>query len=211
MQKVLLATAAALTLTAVSFTAAANPAGAFLRADIGKARYAVPSKLYDGKSARAYELGGGYRWGLGEHVALGAELGYADLGKVKYRATGTHRYGSQTYPLSTRSEIGSRAVLIGANVKWELPQDFSVTGRAGIARMRTQHWSHTQAGPGSDYYRGTLKGGSGYLGLGMGYAVTSHIDVGIDVTRYTAQVSGIASRHRTLSTRVLGMSIEAHL
>lgn len=208
MQKALQATAVALTLSLVSLTAAANPAGAFLHADMGKARYGVSSKLYDGKSARAFEFGGGYRWGVGEHVALGVELSYTDLGKVTYRAKGTHRYGSATYPLSTRSEIGTRALSVGANVKWELPQNFIVTGRAGIARTRTQHWSYTQAGPGSDYYRGTLVGSSRYLGAGVGYKLSEHLEVGLEVTRYSSEASGLARGNKAVSTRVAALRVE---
>lgn len=209
MQKALQATAVALSLSLASLSAAADPAGAFLHADMGKARYGVSSKLYDGKSARAFELGGGYRWGLAENVALGVELGYADLGKVKHRATGTHRYGSRTYPLSTRSEIGSRALLIGANVKWQLPHNFAVTGRTGIARTRTQHWSYTQAGPGTDYRRATLVSSSSYLGVGVGYKLSKHLEVGVDVTRYASQASGLASRAKPVASRIVGLRVEA--
>jgi hypothetical protein len=211
MQKALQATAVALTLSLASLAAAANPAGAFLHADLGKARYGVTSKLYDGKSARAFQLGGGYRWGVAEHIALGVELGYTDLGKVKHRATGTHRYGSQTYPLNTRSEIGTRALLVGANIKWELPQNFALTGRAGIARTRTQHWSYTQAGPGSDYYRGTLVGSSRYLGVGLGYRLSEHLEVGVDVTRYASEVSGLARKGKALAARVVGLGVEVKM
>src|ERR1700750_1987413 len=210
MQKALLAAAAALTLSTVSLAAAAASDGAFVRLEGGKAHYDVDSRLYDGKSARAFSIGGGYRWQVAPPFALGVEAGFVDLGKVKHRMRGTFFYSNGTQqPFRTHSQLGTRALLIGANGRWEIAKEWSVTGRFGMAHTHTKLWSQTDAGRASDYYRGTNVRNTAYFGAGVNYAISPNIDAGIHMTHYSSVGTGFAAYNKRVDINAFGAVVEA--
>jgi opacity protein-like surface antigen len=210
MQKALLATAVALTLSAVSLTATAASNGPFVRLETGKAHYGVDDHLYDSKSARSFGVTGGYRWQVTTPFALGVEAGYMNLGNVKYRHDNTVLDSNGTpHAYSTRNELGMRAFLVGANGRFEFAKQWSLTGRLGMAHTRTRFAGETNANLGSSDYRGNLVRNTAYAGVGVNYALSRKIDVGLNMTRYSSTGTGFAHSDNRVGINTFGATMEA--
>ncbi|WP_448099129.1 outer membrane beta-barrel protein [Luteibacter yeojuensis] len=209
MQKALLATAVALSLSALSFTAAAASSGSFVRVEAGTARYDVDNMLYDGKASRVVGLTAGYRWQLSAPFALGVEMGHVNLGKVKHRDEGSFHDGhGGTQPYTVRGELGMRTYLAGANARWQVTPGISLVGRLGVAHARTRLWTREDAGAYSQTFRTALTRNTMYAGLGLAYAVTADIDVGINLTHYTSTGMGFAASAGKVKVNTVGASTE---
>lgn len=202
------ATAVALSLCLVSVAATATSSGAFVRLEGGKANYDIDSTQYDGKSARAFGVTAGYRWQVSKPVALGIEAGYMNLGTVKDRSDGVlFRANGSRQPVTIRSELGTRSFLFGPTVRWNMSPAWSLTGRLGLAHARTRVVDRIDAGKTSTSHRATLVRNAMYAGVGVGYAVTSNIDLGLNVTHYSASGRGY-SVNEDVNANVVGASVE---
>jgi len=178
MQKLLVATAIAVSTSFASFAALAaenSGSGAFAHIGMGQAHYHTGLKPLDRERVATYDLLGGYRWGLGETFALGAESGYARLGSIDHvdYAAATH----------VKYDLRAGAWLAGANAKWNVTRDFSLVGRAGSAWVHAH--GHARSTKGNSYKaQATTTNTVAYLGLGVGYALTNHVDLTLQATRY---------------------------
>lgn len=183
MQKLVLATAVAISTSFTSFAAFAadgSNSGAFVHLGVGKARYNTGLKSLDRDKANTYDLLGGYRWGLGKTFALGVEGGFVQLGSINRvdRSFGTPvKYNLQAW-----------GWLAGANAKWNATRNFSLTGRIGTARLHARADAHSVANP-SNRSWSEASNDAAYFGLGAGYAITDHLDLTMQITQYRPDFS----------------------
>lgn len=178
MQKLLLATAIAVSTSFTSFAALAadnSTGGAFAHIGWGQARYHNDFSQLDRRKTANYELLGGYRWGLGHSFALGVEGGFTHLGSI-HRVERT-RLGSAKY------DLHAKAWLAGANAKWNMTKDFSLVGRAGVALVDARFDGRSL---GNENFKARSEGSTStaYFGLGVDYALTRHLDLTLQATRY---------------------------
>ncbi|MGE7139406.1 outer membrane protein [Luteibacter sp. NPDC031894] len=186
MQKLLLAAAVAAATSLTSFAAAASdaapngtsPSGAFIHFGMGKVRQSGDIRKYDNRKARNIDLLAGYRWGLSNNVALGVEGGLTGLGRgeQKRASSANGKPGAQT-------RFGNALWLLGANGKWNVTEEFSLIGRAGIA-YSVAVFETREAGSKKWRNRETATRGTQYIGVGVGYALTNHLDLTLQGTRY---------------------------
>jgi hypothetical protein len=211
MKRTVFATAVALSLSLVSVAATATSGGAFVRLEGASAKYDIDRTSYDGKSARAFGLTAGYRWQVTSPLAFGVEAGYTNLGTVKDRFDGVfYKANGSRQPVAIRSELGTRSFLFGPTVRWNVGPTWSLTGRLGVAHSRTRVVDRIDAGSTSTTYRSLLVRNTLYAGMGVGYAVTSNIDLGLNVTHYSATGRGY-SVNEGVNANVLGASVEVRL
>ncbi|NID17339.1 outer membrane protein [Luteibacter yeojuensis] len=187
MQKLLLATAVAASVSLASFAAvAANGSdGAFVHLGAGKARHNSHIEIVDGKTPdqrrpNSYDIMAGYRWGLGSNLALGAEGGFAYLGSIRQRVY------DDASPAGTRNSLFTGAWLAGLNTRWNMSDDLSLIGRTGIARVRSRLATENLATSASATL-GTVSRNTPYFGVGLGYALTRELDLTVQATRYDAR------------------------
>ncbi|APG03989.1 hypothetical protein BJI69_08835 [Luteibacter rhizovicinus DSM 16549] len=208
MKRTVFATAVALSLSLVSVAATASSSGAFVRFEGARANYDIDSAQHDGKSARAFGVTAGYRWQLSKPLAFGIEAGYMNLGTVKDQFDGVlYKDNGSRQAVTIRSELGTRSFLFGPTVRWNMSPAWSLTGRLGIAHARTRVVDRIDAGGTSRSHRNTLVRNTAYAGVGVGYAVTSNIDLGLNVTHYSASGRGY-SVNEDVNTNVVGASVE---
>ena len=216
MQKALLTAAAALSFGIVPLSASAASAastasdGVFVRVEGARAGYDVDNTRFDSKAARAFGFSAGYRWQVSTPFSLGIEAGYMNLGTVKDQFDRKSLLSSgRLQDIRARSEFGTRAYLLGANGRWNVANKWSLTGRLGVAHARSRVWSRADAGAVTVSYRDVLVHNTAYVGAGVGYAVRSNIDLGLNMTHYSATGSGFAADHRAnANVNVFGISAE---
>jgi len=180
MQKLLFATAIAVSTSfapLAAFAADDSNDGAFAHVGIGRSTVFTGPGEFDRKKATSFDLTGGYHWGLGRSFALGAEGGYAYLGSVRK----TYIHGSPAKAV-TKHRMRTGAWLVGVNAKWNMTDHLSLIGRAGEARVRGRDSSRTNG----SRNMGTVDSSRWmpYFGLGVGYALTSQLDLTLQATRY---------------------------
>lgn len=122
-----------------------------------------------------WKLSGTYGFGNG----FDAQLAYFNAGRFA---------GGDTTPLGTPFGGNFRVDGIGltAGYRWELAPDWRLTGRLGAASVRTR-FEYTNA-LAADVSKTTLQP---YAGVGLSYAVTPALRVGLDldVTRFKVYTS----------------------
>jgi|GEM_PF-4760353 len=215
MKKTVLHTAAAVALLAASASAIAAPAvaapatpapsGTFLDVSAGKARYNLDVRGYDGKSDFSYALTGGYRWALNDRFALGIEGGYADLGKITHHEGDRLNRGRGKAPYERAGQLESHAWLLGANAKWQWTPTWSLVGRLGTAYTVTRFEAVTRTPFRDRKVRASESRGSMYLGLGLGYAVSSKFDLTAGITHYSLTGYESASRNQEIAVNTFNV------
>ena len=187
MRHLLIATAVAISASFTSFAAFAadtSPAGGFIHLGAGQTIHDTAlSSYFDGKRTLGYDLFGGYRWEMGKGVALGFEAGAAHLG-----ASEQFRRGSASRP-TVKSGLGANAWLAGANMKWAVGDDVSLTGRAGLARVNVRATSEVITGRLRSVSHARLSANTPYVGVGIGYALTEQLDLTLQITHYASMSS----------------------
>jgi hypothetical protein len=186
MQKLLFAAAVAAATSLTPFAAVASdaapngtsPSGAFIHFGMGKVRQSGDIRKYDNRKARNVDLLAGYRWGLSDNVALGIEGGLTGLGRGEQKGA-----ASSTGKPAERTRFGNALWLLGANAKWNVAEQFSLTGRAGIA-YSVAFFDSREAGSKKWRNKETATRGTQYIGVGVGYALTNHLDLTLQGTRY---------------------------
>lgn len=185
-----LATAGLLTVPAVfAQNVPADDAGWFINGNVG--RTAIDQGPYDGHDT-GYALNGGYRWSLAPNFALGAEVGYNDLGNIR----ASNIFNSQPIIAPGRSQLHGWTA--GANAHFDLSPNWYLSGRAGLYSW-TGHGLSNDINP----VNKGLSDNSWYAGAGVGYNINRNLSVGLNYDYYDAQ------KHQVdLSTDMISASAE---
>lgn len=185
-----LATAGILTVPAVfAQNAPADDAGWFINGNVG--RTAIDQGPYDGHDT-GYALNGGYRWSLAPNFALGAEVGYNDLGNIR----ASNLFNNQPIMAPGRSQLHGWTA--GANAHFDLSPNWYLSGRAGLYSW-TGHGLSNDINP----VNKGLSDNSWYAGAGIGYNINRNLSVGLNYDYYDAQ------KHQVdLSTDMISASAE---
>ncbi|HVI56854.1 MAG TPA: outer membrane beta-barrel protein [Luteibacter sp.] len=215
MEKRLLTAAAAAVLSLASFGAQAANEGTFIGINGGRADYDINHTGFQDKNDTAFGAVVGYRWAVDRPFYFGVEAGYVDLGKISSK----YSYGGITYGETDAFKLKGKAVLVGANGKWELPHHWTITARLGLAHSRTTYDIRSdlyQRGPnGIDTTPyATLKSHNTstdngiYAGVGFGYDFTPNFGVAVNYDNYSLKAQNITDDKRTVNVGVWGASAE---
>lgn len=106
----------------------AAESGAFVAGGIGHAWNDAGPEQVD---TTAWRIGAGYRWAITPAVAIGFEVGYADLGTLA-RGTGTlvTPNGSSSYPIAFRA----KGPALGLDARFDIAPAWFVGARVGVQR-----------------------------------------------------------------------------
>ena len=135
-----------------------------------------------------YGLFGGYRWKLGQNLALGLEAGYADLGNFKLQNTFN---GDKVDQTSTTQAL--HGWLLGANGRINLTTGWYLSGRGGY--FHANNYNHVYSAE-VDQNLGTVttaKAGRGswYAGVGTGWDINEHWGIGVSYDYYHANAGKV--------------------
>ena len=163
--------------------------GWFINGNIG--RTAINQGPYDNHDT-GYALNGGYRWSLAPNFALGAEVGYNDLGNIHAR----NIFNSS--PVISPGKSSLHGWTAGANAQLDLNPNWYLSGRAGVYSW-TGHGLSNDVNP----INKSLSQTSWYTGAGVGYRLTQNLSVGLDYDYFHAKKSNV-----DLSTDMISASAE---
>ncbi|MEO6926870.1 MAG: porin family protein [Rhodanobacter sp.] len=169
--------------------ATADNGGWFINGNVG--RTAINHGPYDGHDT-GYAVNGGYRWSLSPNFALGAEVGYNDLGNIHAK----NIFNSQPVVADNKSELHGWTA--GANAHLNLSPNWYLSGRAGLYSW-TGHGLSNDVSP----VRKGLNDTSWYTGAGVGYNITPNLSVGVNYDYFHAKKQSI-----DLSTDMVSASAE---
>ena len=194
MKKTLLAlaltTAGLLAVPAVfAQSASADNGGWFVNGNVG--RTSINHGPYDDHDT-GYAFNGGYRWSLAPSFALGAEVGYNDLGNIHPK----NIFNSQ--PVVDRGKSNLHGLTVGANARLDLSPNWYLGGRAGL-----YSWNGHGLSNDINPVRKGLSDNSWYAGAGVGYNLTSNLSVGVNYDYFDA-----SKRNVDLSTDMVSVSAE---
>jgi len=193
MKKTLLAlaltTAGLLTVPAVFAQNAPNGNGGwFVNGNVGQT--SLDKGPYDDHDT-GYGVNGGYRWALSPTVALGAEVGYNDLGNFRPQNV-----------FSNQSVVDGKSQLhgwtAGVNGHFNITPNWYVSARTGLYSW-TGHGLSNDSNP----IREGLDDTSWYGGAGLGYDFNSDVSVGLNYDYYDAKKDNV-----NLSTDMVSVSAE---
>jgi hypothetical protein len=212
MQKVLLSVAAAAALSFASLSAtAATHDGAFISVNGGSSNYDISHSNFSDKTDTAYGALAGYRWVVDRPFSIGVEAGYVDLGKMT--SSNTIGGNGQVFSDTFNYKLRSKAVLVGASGKWDLPNGFTITAHAGIAHSRTNYKVHSHY---QDQYltdKSTVIDDQStdnaiYAGLGFGYDFNEHFGITVTYDRYSLKAENVTGDTRGVDVGVFGGAVE---
>lgn len=217
MEKLLLTAAAAAALSLTSFGAHASSEGTFISLNGGRTNYDISHADFHDKTDTAFGAVAGYRWAVDRPFYFGVEAGYVDLGKIssRYQESYTFGTGANTHvdTYNERDELKGRAILVGANGKWELPHHWTITGRFGIAHSHTSYdyraVEKIDGGTvGNDAFHSSSNDNGIYAGLGFGYDFTPNLGVTVNYDNYSLKAQNITGDKRTVNVGVWGGAVE---
>jgi outer membrane autotransporter protein len=182
MKKTLLALALASTgllaiPAAFAQSAPADNGGWFINGNVG--RTAINHGPYDNHDT-GYALNGGYRWSLAPNFALGAEVGYNDLGNIHAK----NIFNSS--PVIAPGKSSLHGWTAGANAQLDLDPSWYLSGRAGVYSW-TGHGLSNDVNP----INKSLSQTSWYSGAGVGYRITQNLSVSLDYDYFHAKKSNV--------------------
>ncbi|MHB1272882.1 MAG: porin family protein [Rhodanobacter sp.] len=185
-----LATTGLLTVPA-AFAQNASPdnGGWFVNGNVG--RTSLNHGPYDNHDT-GYAINGGYRWSLAPNFALGAEVGYNDLGNVHPN----NIFNSQ--PVVDRSKSQLHGWTAGVNGHFNLTPNWYLSARTGLYSW-TGHGLSNDINP----VRKSLDNNSYYAGAGMGYDFSNNVSVGLNYDHYDAKKQNV-----DLGTNMVSVSAE---
>jgi OOP family OmpA-OmpF porin len=163
--------------------------GWFVNGNIGQT--SIQHGPYD-NNATGYAVNGGYRWALSPTVALGAELGYNDLGNIHPKNV----FNNQPVVADGKSQLHGWTA--GVNGHFNLTPNWYVSGRTGIYGW-TGHGLSNDQNP----IRKGLDNTSYYAGAGVGYDFSNNVSLGLNYDYYDAK-----KQHVDLSTDMVSVSAE---
>ena len=185
-----LATAGLMTATgAFAQNAPTHNDGWFVNGNVG--RTSLSNSTYDG-SDTGYAINGGYRWAINPQVALGAEVGYNDLGNVHAKNIFNNK------PVIEDGKSQLHGWTAGVNGHFNITPNWYVSGRTGLYGW-TGHGLSNDANP----IRKGLDDTSWYAGAGVGYDFSNNFSVGVNYDYYDAK-----KQHVDLSTDMVSVSAE---
>lgn len=164
-------------------------AGWFVNANVG--RTMINQGPYNGHDT-GYALGGGYRWSLAPNFALGAELGYNDLGNIR----ASNIFNGQPVVDPRKSQLHGWTV--GANGRVDLNSSWYLSGRAGL-----YSWNGHGLSNNSNPIRYGINNNSWYAGAGIGYNISDNLSVGLHYDYFDARKHNV-----NLSTDMVSASFE---
>jgi len=185
-----LATTGLLTVSA-AFAQNASPdnGGWFVNGNVG--RTSLNHGPYDDHDT-GYAINGGYRWSLAPNFALGAEVGYNDLGNVHPN----NIFNSQ--PVVDRSKSQLHGWTAGVNGHFNLTPNWYLSARTGLYSW-TGHGLSNDINP----VRKSLDNNSYYAGAGMGYDFSNNVSLGLNYDHYDAKKQNV-----DLGTNMVSVSAE---
>jgi len=215
MEKLFLTTAAAVALSFASFGAHAASEGTFIGVNGGQANYDISHSDYHNKTGTALGAVVGYRWAVDRPFYVGVEAGYVDLGNVTSKDEWGSTIAGNVYRNVDKYKLEGKAVLVGANGKWELPHHWTITARLGLAHSRTTY-SYSQSyyinGHLQDTFKPFPKESSTdngiYAGIGFGYDFTPNFGVTLNYDNYSLKAQDITEDKRTVNIGVWGAAAE---
>ena len=169
--------------------ASATNGGWFVNGNVG--RTTINQGPYNGHDT-GYAINGGYRWSLAPNVALGAEVGYNDLGNIQAR----NIFNSQPVINPGKSQLHGWTA--GVNGHFNLTPNWYVSARTGLYGWRG-HGLSNDVNP----IRQGLDNTSWYAGAGFGYDFSSNVSLGLSYDYYNAKKSNV-----NLSTNMVSVSAE---
>ncbi|CAM5234127.1 porin family protein [Rhodanobacter lindaniclasticus] len=169
--------------------ASADNGGWFINGNVG--RTAIDHGPYDDHDT-GYALNAGYRWSLAPKFALGAEVGYNDLGNIRAK----NIFNGDPVVARTKSQLHGWTV--GANARLDMTPSWYLSGRAGL-----YSWSGHGLSNDVNPIRKSLDDNSWYAGAGIGYNVTPQLSVGVNYDYFDA-----SKNHVDLSTDMVSASVE---
>lgn len=170
-------------------TTTTSDAGWFINGNVG--RTAIDHGPYDGHDT-GYALNGGYRWSLAPNFALGAEVGYNDLGNVRARNV------FHSAPIIAPGKSQLHGWTAGVNAHLNLSPNWYLSGRTGLYSW-TGHGLSNDINP----VNKGLSDNSWYGGAGVGYNLTRNVSVGVNYDYFGAKKHGV-----NLSTDMISASAE---
>jgi len=215
MEKLILTVAAAAALSFASFGVHAASEGAFVGVNGGRTNYDISHSDFNDKTDTAFGAVVGYRWAVDRPFYLGVEAGYVDLGRISSKEEFGGSYAGVDYRYVDKYKLKGRAVLVGANGKWELPHRWTITARLGLAHSRTTY-DYSQKfyvnGNLQDTFKPFPKESSTdngiYAGVGFGYDFTKNFSVTLNYDNYSLKAQGITDDKRTVNVGVWGAAAE---
>ena len=139
-----------------------------------------------------YGINGGYRWALNPSVALGAEVGYNDLGNIHAK----NIFNSQPVVADNKSQLHGWTA--GVNGHFNVSPNWYVSARTGIYGWKG-HGLSNDANP----VRKGLDDTSWYAGAGVGYDFSNNVSLGLNYDYYDAKKDRV-----NLSTDMVSVSAE---
>jgi hypothetical protein len=214
MEKLLITAAAAAAISFASFGANASSEGAFIGINGGRTNYDISHSDFHDKTDTAIGAVAGYRWAVDRPFYFGVEAGYVDLGKIGSRYVANQYYGSQIVGTEEeKDKLKGRALLIGANGKWELPHHWTITARLGLAHSHTSYDVNVEEISGgntvySEKFHDSSNDNGIYAGVGFGYDFTKNFGVTVNYDNYSLKAQGITDDKRTVNVGVWGAAAE---
>lgn len=163
--------------------------GWFINGNVGQT--SINHGAYDDNDT-GYGINGGYRWAVSPSVALGAEVGYNDLGNIHAK----NIFNSDPVVADNKSQLHGWTV--GANARLDMTPNWYLSGRAGLYSW-TGHGLNNDVNP----IRKGLDDNSWYAGAGIGYNITPQLSVGVNYDYFDASKNNV-----DLSTDMVSASAE---
>ncbi|MFC4764034.1 porin family protein [Dyella koreensis] len=169
--------------------ASSDNGGFFINGNVG--RTSINKGPYDDHDT-GYALNGGYRWSLAPNFALGAEVGYNDLGNIHPK----NIFNSN--PVVDRGKSQLHGWTAGANARFNIDQNWYISGRGGVYSWKG-HGLSNDVNP----VRKSLDDTSWYAGAGFGYNFSNNVSVGLNYDYFDAKKDKV-----DLSTDMVSVSAE---
>jgi OmpA-OmpF porin, OOP family len=185
--------AAALAVAAVSsFAAQADESSQlnnfFIAGNLGQSNLRAD---FTHKNSVFQGINAGWRW----NGIVGAEVGYAYLGRPKIQST----YES--------SSLKTQAATVGVNARYDFVPNWYVSGRAGYARTRA-----LAEGTAGDFSAKSRSWNNGwYGGVGVGYNITTHASLGLNYDNYRVEVGRKGEDRSTANIAAYSVGFEYRL
>ncbi|MDE2308702.1 MAG: porin family protein [Xanthomonadaceae bacterium] len=169
--------------------APSSTGGWFVNGNVGRA--SLNHGPYDAHDT-GYAINGGYRWSLAPNFALGAEVGYNDLGNIHPN----NIFNNQ--PVVDRSRSQLHGWTAGVNGHFNITPNWYLSARTGLYSW-TGHGLSNDINP----IRKRLSDNSYYAGAGMGYDFSNNVSLGLNYDHYDAK-----KRNVDLGTNMVSVSAE---
>ncbi|MDF4003640.1 hypothetical protein P3W33_09600 [Luteibacter sp. PPL552] len=187
--------------------------GLFIQGQAGVSHASSDYGPRDGRSDTARAVVLGYRWSLSENYALGVETGYSRLGNFGSSTLGSAALASsgtpQAIPQGYSWKLRTRAMVLGASMKWSLSGPWTLMAHAGGVRSHaTVDEAYVFMFVNRSRHLTTDHNGV-YAGASFGYDITPQLTAALiaDVYRVKFENGFVAGMH-TNYVRVLGGSLE---